>query len=222
MKCTCPGPAYIALVVSYAMLVAVTIAGRVQGDNWNTISDMITRNPRLRNAFAMIVGWLIVSQIYYVKVMYSRWSRISPHSIYWSMIFISIGIMASAGGSVGFAIVSTDISSKVHDMFAGVAFAGMYMYLVAFMYLSHQSAGNVLSDTLARAFMLAPVLYTVICAIWWSSMAYSYMWEFVFVTSMFGAACALFVPASVNIPEMHVAGRVGGSDEANSNIRLLF
>ena len=202
-----PGPAYQAIVASFVLLIVITIAGRLQGHNWDTISQMITRSPRLRNAFAIVVGWIILCQLYYVVTMYHRWARIARankpngvHRLYWPLPFVVVGILCSVGGSVGFAIVSTDISKTEHTGFAGVAFAGMYIYLATFAVLSRKYPGTVLWDKLAYAFMCIPILSVIVWAAWRPSEDYYYVWEYVYLCSVFGAACALYVYPSDEKP----------------------
>lgn len=203
-----PDLAYVAIVACWILLLLVTIAGRIQGDNWNTISDMITRSPRLRNAFAVIVGWIVVCQLYYVTVMCRRWSKIvhaqaraaphmTPRPLYWPLTFISIGAVASAAGSVGFAIISTDISTTQHEYCAVAAFLGIYMYLCAFAWLGYTFGDKHILSLHAAWTMLA---VPIICLLYFGISVqldaavtdYLYVCEFVFVTSAFGAACALY------------------------------
>lgn len=198
-----PDAAYMAIVACWVLLLLVTIAGRIQGDNWDTVSDMITRSPRLRNAFAVIVGWVVVCQLYYVTVMYHRWNKIAhmeassqegttPRPLYWPLTFALIGVVASAAGSVGFAIISTDISTLQHEYCAGTAFFGIYMYLAAFAWLAHAYDDKyILSLRWATIFLIVPVLCSIIFI--FVRQHYLYIWEFVFITSVFGAACALYV-----------------------------
>lgn len=205
-----PDAAYIAIVASAILLLLVTIAGRMAGDSWDTISDMITRNPRLRNAFAVIVGWVVVCQLYWVSVMYHRWTAIvhtnknyptqdTPRPLYIPLTAVLVGIVASVAGSVGFATISTDISNTQHELCAGTAFLGIYVYLVAFAWLAFKyGRGNhVVSLRFALAMLSVPWLCFIgfeIAKKYTKDISdYLYVWEFVFVSSALMAACALYV-----------------------------
>lgn len=229
-----PDAAYVAIVACWILLLLVTVAGRVQGKSWDTISDMITRNPRLRNAFAVIVGWVVVCQLYYVTVMYRRWSKIAhnvaseqpavtAHPLYWPLTFVSIGVVASAAGSVGFAIISTDISTTQHEYCAGTAFIGIYVYLLAFARLAYTYGDEyVLSLHWTAVFLAVPVLCSIVFMFVGDN--YLYVWEFVFVTSVFGAACALYVYPIEDEQHVPVAGEVAWSPRKEHGVKktLIF
>ena len=104
------------------------------------------------------------------------------------------------GGSVGFATVSTDISNTEHTAFAAVAFLGMYIYLATFAVLSHQHPGVVLSASLAYKLLCIPVISVIVWAAWQPPDHYLYIWEYVYICSVFGAACALYVYPSDEKP----------------------
>ena len=110
-------------------------------------------------------------------------------------------------GSVGLAIVSTDIDDDEHVVFAGVAFSGIYMYLLTFGCVAWYDQSTT-SDTyekragamwphLAGVCLAAPVLATVAFAVdrytgnKFSN--YGYVWEFIFVISVLGASLGLYI-----------------------------
>lgn len=205
-----PDAAYLAIVASGILLLLATVAGRMEGDSWDTISDMITRNPRLRNAFSIIVGWVVLCQIYYVTVMYQRWTAIvhkqqhddtqdTPRPLYLPLTAVLVGIVASVAGSIGFATISTDISSTQHEFCAGTAFLGIYVYLVAFAWLAvkYGRGKHVVSLRWACAMLAIPWFSFIAFAIareYTSDIShYLYVWEFLFVSSALLAACALYV-----------------------------
>lgn len=209
-----PGPAFWAILVTAVLLTTVTMAGYAHDMSWDTISDMITRSDRLRNTFALFTGFILVCQGYYVVTMYRRWATRAAlykhHSpIYFSTAFVTLGYLLSFAGSVGFAIVSTDISEDEHLVYAGIAFTGIYMYLLAFGGLaSYYHNGNGAADEVGGAalwpmasslFLLVPVATSIVYAIdhyYFDasfSREYAYVWEFIFVISMLGAALSLYV-----------------------------
>jgi len=232
-----PDAAYIAIVASAILLLLVTIAGRMAGDNWDTISDMITRNPRLRNAFAVIVGWVVVCQLYWVSVMYHRWTAIvhkamsdqsgkTPRPLYLPLTAVLVGIVASVAGSVGFATISTDISNTQHELCAVTAFLGIYVYLAAFAWLAFKHEDKYVVSRRFALFMLGvPWLSFIgypIAKPYTKDMShYLYVWEFVFVSSALMAACALYVypltQEQTNTPPLTSANKGSGQ-----SVSLLF
>jgi len=214
-----PGPAFWAIVLTAALLLTATIAGYLSGDSWNTISDMITRSPRLRNAFALFVGVIVVCQGFYVYEMHKRWTQRAAlyrthNKLRGTTAIIALGYLASLGGSVGFAIVSTDIDKSEHIVYAGTAFTGIYVFLVAFTYLAfyYQEDNKDCNDhgkgaywpLLAGISLDIPVLALIVYAVSDAmgeplSRNYDYVWEFIFVTCMLVASLCLYLESQDNL-----------------------
>jgi len=211
-----PGPAFWTIIVTAVLLTTVTIAGYATDMSWDTISDMVTRSGRLRNTFALFTGFILVCQAYYTITMYRRWTTRAalysddPH--YFAAVFVPLGYAMSFAGSVGFAIVSTDIAEDEHIVYAGVAFAGIYMYLLAFGCVARyypngngkpgEKGAGALWPRVAGVCIGVPVVATAVFAIdYFTRKAfcydYSYVWEFIFVISMLGAALALYIEEPV-------------------------
>ena len=209
-----PGPAFWAIVLTAALLLTATIAGYLSGDSLDTISDMITRSPRLRNAFAMFVGVIVVCQGFYVYEMHKHWTQRAAlykthNKLRGTTAIIALGYLASFGGSVGFAIVSTDIDESEHVTYAGTAFAGIYVFLLAFTYLAYYyQEGNGARDDehgkgaywpfLAGISLTIPVLALIVFAVANAmgepfSRDYDYVWEFIFVACMLVASLCLYI-----------------------------
>jgi uncharacterized membrane protein len=215
-----PGPAFWAIVLTAALLLTATIAGYLSGDSWNTISDMITRSPRLRNAFSLFVGVIVVCQGFYVYEMHKHWTQRAAlykthNKLRGTTAIIALGYLASLGGSVGFAIVSTDIDKSEHVVYAGTAFIGIYVFLVAFTYLAfyYQEGNGTCNDEhgkgaywplLAGISLDIPVLALIVYAISDAmgeplSHDYDYVWEFIFVACMLVASLCLYIESQDNL-----------------------
>ena len=199
-----PGPAFWSIVITAVLLLTATIVGYLHGESWDTLSDMITRNNRLRNAFALMVGIMVMCQGFYTLRMYKRWAnRAALHGdepSYALSIAVTVGYLLSFGGSVGFAIVSTDIAQGEHVTYAAIAFAGIYMYLLAFEAMEVYY-GGALWPRLSAFFLVVPVVALGVYAVChWAgepiSRDYDYVWEYIFIVCMVGAACSLFVKKS--------------------------
>lgn len=211
-----PGPAFWAIVVTAVLLSVAAFAGYMHGNSWDTISKMITRNERLQNAFAMFIGMIIMCQGYYVLTMYKRLSEVAKQQgdepTYAPPLLVSLGYTASLAGAAGFAIVSTDISESTHTVYATIAFIGLYVYLLAFAatayYYRRVPGFGVLWPKMAAFFLLAPVIALVVYASVSVSSEYLYVWEFIFLASMMGAACSLYVPDPVRRPGGYIFAMV--------------
>ena len=125
----------IAIACSFSFILVATLIGYAEGDGWDTISDMITRSPQLRNAFAIFVTLMIFAQWYYCSTMISRWQayegrfRLLSAAIHMCMI-------VSFVGALGFAIYSTDVAETEHFVFASVSFIGTWGYIAIFCYVA--------------------------------------------------------------------------------------
>ncbi len=214
-----PGAAFWAIVLTTVLLLTATIAGYLSGDSWATISEMITRSPRLRNAFSLFVGVIVACQGFYVYKMHQRWTQraalyTTHNKLKGTTAFIVIGYIASFAGSVGFAIVSTDIDQSQHIVYAGTAFVGIYVYLTAFTYLAffYQNGNGDCTENGKAAYwpqlagvmldipVMALVLYAVSDAIGKPlSRDYDYVWEFIFVGCMLVAALCLYIESQANL-----------------------
>lgn len=190
-----PGPAFWAIIACAILLLAAGIAGYLTSPTIATLSEMITHNPEVRNLFGFIVGLVLLLQLFYVVLMYKRVKAKCKQFRTPSALFagVALGFAMMAGGSGGFATVSTDISSETHTVFAAVAFAGLYLYLLTFAAVIHVEKLKVLWPDGAAAFLCVPVL----CLIAWLATgrdsSHDYVYEFVFIGSMLAAACCLFM-----------------------------
>ena len=128
-------PVWWSIIISYALVFSATIVGRYYGDDWSTISTMVTRNARLLNWFAMAIFAMLVCQMYYVYMMIRR-SKVALIKWPFTTSLIALGTIASIAGSLGFGIVSTNISESEHGRFAGAAFGGVTAYVTGFCILA--------------------------------------------------------------------------------------
>ena len=196
-----------AVALSLALITLATLAGYYEGSSWDTISDMITRSSRLRNAFALIIGLMIVAQAYYCVAMLRRWEQ---HGFVLRMEKIAVwfGMALSFGGAIGFAIVSTDIAENQHLLFAAVSFTGTWLYMAVLYYVSvavywMQKRSYVPSLAGATVSEVLLLISGVALAVQPSWRHYA---EYVYVVSLHAAAFCLCVakpPAQKNAPGMH-------------------
>lgn len=134
--------ALLAILLSLTLVTLATLIGYYEGSSWDTISDMITRSDRLRNAFALFVGISVVAQYYYCNEMISRWHSADQQlTLHAYDAVLKFAMLTCFGGAVGFAIVSTDIAERQHMYFAAVSFTGAWLYMSTFYKLA-QSHGQ--------------------------------------------------------------------------------
>ena len=194
-----PGPAFWAIVFSGVLLLCATVVGYLHGETWDTISTMITRSEKLKNAFSMFVGMIIVFQSFYVYNMYNRVCRIAKARMgheptYAPALIVFISWMASVLGSAGFAINSTDIAASAHKVYAATAFLGVYIYLAAFYAAAYYYAAPIIWPDTAIVLLGIPWVLGIVYVAMSPSDEYLYAFEFPFLFCVLGAACALFIP----------------------------
>ena len=193
-----PGPAFWAIIVSAILLMVAAVAGYISSPRVDTISEMITNSERTQNGFSLIVGIIIVCLLGYGWVMYHRLKQVTLH-VHVLLAGTLVGFAMFAGGAAGFVVNSTDLSSSTHQTFAAVSFIGMYVFLLTFQYISWRAAprfGGVLWPDGAMAFLFIPVICGIVYLATGGDGGYLYVYEFIFLGAMFGAACSVFVTAS--------------------------
>ena len=180
----------LAIACSFILILVATLIGYAEGDSWDTISDMITRSPQLRNAFAVFVTLMILAQWYYCSTMIARWRayegrlRVLGAAIYTCMV-------ASFAGAFGFAIYSTDVAEQEHLSFAAVSFVGTWGYISIFCYVASKAQsvqvpspwGAVVGFVLATLCLIALAPQP-----WWKHYA-----EYLFVFSIHWTAACLCI-----------------------------
>ena len=181
--------------LSFTLLLLVTLLGYYHGSNWDTISDMITRNGRLRNCFALFVGIIIVAQLYYCIEMLRRF-RQQNAKLHVLKLLVWVAMATSVGGAIGFAIVSTDIGADQHLFFAAIAFTSIYVYIVTFYYVAHNHHVYFMSGATASIVAMTASGFLLALQLRWGHYA-----EYMFVASMHSAAACLCVQRRV--PSLH-------------------
>jgi len=204
-----PDLAHVAIPLSFILIALATVVGYYSGDDWETISDMITRSDRLRNAFALIMGVSLSLQMYFASAMYTRYTKrasLYGHTLYGVSLPLLVGLAGSLGGSVGFAIVSTDISQDEHIIFAGTAFVGIWIYLATFKglawYYPKETTGSdkaTVYPRMALATILVPFAMILLHAIGVMDDGLDYVTEFVFVAAMHLCAYCVYLPVQAEL-----------------------
>jgi hypothetical protein len=203
------------------VLVLVTCMGFIVGpgldtNDWDTISTMVSRDDKLVRGFAMACVLILACQLYYVYHMLLRWqyrekklrelaakktagddSSLGLRHYPLSLGAVYVGTISSVAGTIGFGIVSMDISEEQHTRFAGVAFGSVLLYLAGFLALARE-----LEDVnppepphnldVARVSWLAAVVCLVLLGA-----GYPFYWEYILV--FFSCVCAV----TLTIPAQH-------------------
>lgn len=183
--------ALLAIVFSFLLILLATLVGYYEGEGWDTISDMITRSPRLRNAFALFVGLSIVCQYYYCSQMIQRWQKLQRKAMHVQETIINASMAICFGGAIGFAINSTDIATDEHMFFAAVSFSGAWLYMTVFCLLGvEHGACYVVSREggIILYFMMTISAIALAAQPSWKHYA-----EYVFVISLHAAALCFYV-----------------------------
>jgi len=194
------------------VLVLVTCMGFIVGpgldtNDWDTISTMVSRDGKLVRGFAMACVLILACQLYYVYHMLLRWQHrerelkstrtLGLRHYPLSLGAVYVGTICSAAGTIGFGIVSMDISEEQHTRFAGVAFGSVLLYLAGFMSLA-RDLGD--SNPPEPPHNLTVALWSwvgaVVCLILLAA-GYSFYWEYILV--LFSCVCAV----TLTIPAQH-------------------
>jgi hypothetical protein len=219
-------PAWWSIVVSYCMVFGFTVGIAVRDDlPLDTISTLVAREPLTLHGFAMVTVAMVACQIYWVRSQVQRWGKLHkgelvgqpkgvatleadprldpriPTTDGWSQhpvasTCIALGSVCSVVGSLGYGIVSTNLEPEQHERFAGVAFGGVFLYLVGFAYL-----GFTVRWTKKRAVQsywtlgtgTALLVLSAIC-LYQLAKGDEYWWEYILVSALHGGALALTVP----------------------------
>ena len=181
--------ALLAILISFLLVLFATILGYTEGNSLDTISDMITRTPQLRNAFAVFVTLMIIAQWHYCSEMMKRWQA---RHIDLRVIGVAIHLFMCASflGAFGFAIYSTDVSEQEHLSFAAVSFIGTWGYIAMFCYIAWKA--NVSVPSALGAF-IGFVLATACLVALAPQPSWKHFAEYVFVFSIHWTAACLCI-----------------------------
>ena len=178
-----------AIAFSFLLILFATIVGYTEGDSLDTISDMITRTPQLRNAFAVFVTLMIIAQWYYCSEMIKRW-RACGQNLRVLSVAIYVCMVASFAGAFGFAINSTDVAEQEHLYFAAVSFIGTWGYIAIFCYIAWQANVSLPSAFGALLGFLLATLSLIALA---PQTSWKHFAEYVFVFSIHLTAACLCI-----------------------------
>lgn len=194
-------PAWWAIVVSYSMVLGFTLGIGLRDNRWDTISEMVARADLTLHGFAMVTVGMLGCQVYWIRLQIERWTEkpadgAVKSSAPWlrhpfTTACIALGAIGSTVGTLGFGIVSRNLSKEDHIRFAGVAFTSVLLYLVGFFALRHQTPrDDALHSSHAAALLL--VLAALSLVMLWQDKGYE--WEYVLVTALHGSALSLTLP----------------------------
>jgi len=184
----------------------------------DTISTLVAREPLTLHGFAMVTVAMVACQIYWVRSQVQRWGKLHkgelvgqqdsvtmsplpdpriPTTDGWSQhpvasTCIALGSVCSVVGSLGYGIVSTNLEPEQHERFAGVAFGGVFLYLVGFAFLGREAKAKATS---VNSFWTGTVLLVLsaIC-LYQLAKGEKYWWEYILVSALHGGALALTIP----------------------------
>lgn len=194
-------PAWWAIVVSYSMVLGFTLGIGLRDNRWDTISEMVARADLTLHGFAMVTVGMLGCQVYWIRLQIERWTEkpadgAVKSSAPWlrhpfTTACIALGAIGSTVGTLGFGIVSRNLSKEDHIRFAGVAFTSVLLYLVGFFALRHQTPRDDTSHS-SHAAALLLVLAALSLVMLWQDKGYG--WEYVLVTALHGSALSLTLP----------------------------
>lgn len=194
-------PAWWAIVVSYSMVLGFTLGIGLRDNRWDTISEMVARADLTLHGFAMVTVSMLGCQVYWIRLQIERWTKkpadgAVKSSAPWlrhpfTTACIALGAIGSTVGTLGFGIVSRNLSKEDHIRFAGVAFTSVLLYLLGFFKLSVASVATTTPHSSRAAALLLALAGLSLVMLWQDK---GYGWEYVLVTALHGGALALTRP----------------------------
>lgn len=210
--------AWWAIVVSYCILLGFTVGIGLRDNSWDTISSMVARSELTLTGFAMATLFITACQIYWVKSQFTRWSS---NGVKWTLVplestLVTVGIIMSVVGTLGFGVVSTKLLPDEHLRFAATSFIGVLLYQLGIALLSvyndqlakapQGSALHNLSFWIARKHpqphspWVGLVFWTIgVVSLVMLGQDKPYWWEYILVTSLHVSALAFTIPPAQRI-----------------------
>ena len=160
-----------AVILNLLGVAVCTVYGGMNSE-WDTISDMITSDDKLRNAFAayLVISAILIFSVVYVvmqRACITNWLKNSIYVLYFVFVV----------SYIGFGVVSTDTDTKTHTLLAITAFTSLLCITGLFIYIQ--------SSVLYPARALTMLLYAVAIAsalLW--VVTNRYYWEYVIVVAI--------------------------------------
>ena len=160
-----------AVLLNLFGVVVCTVYGGLNSE-WDTISDMITSDDKLRNGFAV---YLVLSAILIFSVVYIIINRANVNIVVKSSVYVLYFVFLLS--YIGFGIVSTDTDTKTHTLLAIVSFTCLLLITAIFIYAQL----HVLYPS--RTLTMAVYITAVGAGVLWL-LTDRYYWEYVIVVAL--------------------------------------
>ena len=162
------------VTLNFLGVLACTLYGGLHSDkDWETISEMVARNDRLRHGF---VGYVFLSTLLILAVVYTVIMRLEGigGKLHGWVYLVWVTYAIAMGSYLGAAIESTDIDTDMHTSLSVAAFVGLLTLaaLVVFLQWSH-ARFRWLSVTVLLCAIASGLMYPITS---------DYYWEYVLVT----------------------------------------
>ena len=130
-------------ILNFLGVLVCTIYGGLNSE-WDTISQMVTSDDKLRNGFAV---YLVISACLIFIVSYTILQRAHVYgAAKWAAYGFYLVFLLTY---IGFGVVSTDIDTDIHTSLAIVAFTSLLCMTAIFIYFQLIQLGTDLSVLLA-------------------------------------------------------------------------
>ena len=205
-------PAWWSIVVSYMIVSGFVIGIGLRDGSLATVSSMVARSPFTLHAFAMATLAIVACQMYWLHTQLERWAK--PDFRFWykrpvALTLVVIGAVGTTVGTLGFGVVSTDLSETKHIRFAATSFVAVLFFelgilLVAvedtpYAKVAKEQPSKPAAQPIAEEYPGEP-RYMDTAVIMWILAVVSlvlfgldepYFWEYILITALH--ACALSV-----------------------------
>ena len=199
---------WFAIMLVLLLTTGFVVGAGMAGVDLDTLSTMVTHDPKLTNGFAMACVIIILCIVYYVWQMLLRWQKryqeikgsgekLGMRKFPLTLGAIYLGAVASIIGIAGFGVVSMNVSEETHTHFAGLAFGSILMFLAGFLSLAWQMKGTKPGE------LEPPHSVTIATAAWIFSAVSIYLlatsekyyWEYTLVVAACVCAVTVTIPA---------------------------
>lgn len=210
---SCPRePEWWAIILSYLLFAGITVGIGVATNDWDTISAMVARDTKTRNAFSFIAGLSLLLQGYWLYRQIVAWSAYvsgptrstgvmpaievrTPGSGWMRYRFtatlLALGAVSCTVGTIGLVVWSQNVDKSNHLRYAGAMFVGTLVYqLGLFMLWVFVPLPMAMRTTMGSIRLMWFASLGCLIGLWQSD---SYWLEYIVVTTLHGGALALTI-----------------------------
>jgi hypothetical protein len=198
---------WLAILMVLLLATSFVVGPGIAGEPLDTLSTMVSHDPKLTNGFAMACVIIIFCIDYYVVQMLIRWQerykssketaeKLGIRRFPLTLGAIYLGAMTATIGIAGFGVVSMNVSEETHTRFAGLAFGSIVMFLAGFLSLAWQMRDYKEPEPPHNVFIASAAWILAAVSLGLLARGEKYYWEYVLVVAACVCAFTVTIPAS--------------------------